>query len=297
MPIEARVGAPAMIDRFLYSDWDEAPAAMDFEMPYGAATQRCAELVGSLSGTEPPGDESSRRDAEELYLLAPAIVNVALNYRICVDFGLPLHPTEYIQIGGGGLPRVRYGAAREAGARRLFDGALGLARAAYRLDSRFGERAERFLGGMPPGLESFVYTSRADRYTWRGAEPEKVRALAAAISAEGRPSLIVGAAHGAIMPGLLLAEYLSCPLWFLRFSMFKRSDAGPVVSDWDEKRIRLAAADGAVVAFDEDSASGATLRILVERLAAMVPRVRSGVVIRHVSSGFSPDFVGRTWWD
>ena len=34
----------------------------------------------------------------ELYLVTPALVNVALNYKICVEQGLPLHPTHYFEV-------------------------------------------------------------------------------------------------------------------------------------------------------------------------------------------------------
>ena len=282
-----------MIDRFLWADWDEAPAAMDFELTWAGALERCVRLRDRLAATESPGDASAWTDAVELYLLAPAIVNVALNHRICVDFGLPLHPTEYIQLSGSGS--CGYDEAYVAASRALFVDAIELARAALRLDPCFPAMAERFSAAMPPGLGSFVYTSRADRYTWRGAEPAKVRALADSVLREGRPALAVGAAHGAIMPGLLLAEYLDCPLWFVRFSMFKRSDAEPVMSDPDRERIGAAA--GTVLAFDEDSASGATLRLLAARIRELAPDVRSGVVIRHVSSSFMPDHVGLTWSD
>ena len=121
-------------------------------------------------------------------------------------------------------------------ANRLYLASIELARAAYRLEPGFR------CSGPPPSrracprkMPRFVYTGGRDKYSWRGAEPAKLRALAA----QGpRPpmsqSLIVAAAHGAIMPGLLLAEYLELPLYFIRFSMFKRKDEAPILSVSDE---------------------------------------------------------------
>jgi len=287
----------AMVDGLLFCDWDDPPAAMDLERGYGDALDRVESLVEALGAVEASGrvpDETARGMAVELYVLAPAIVNVALNYRICVEFGLPLHPTVYFELDGiFGDARVDESAAAAAFALNVE--AVALARAAYRLDPGFRAAAESFRRSLPPGIQDFVYTGLRDKYTWRAAEPAKVRALAASVAAVGVPSLAVGAAHGSIMAGLLLAEYLACPLWFLRFSMFKRRDREPVVSARDEAWVRGFGPD--VLAFDEDSASGTTLTLLAARVRLMAPEARTGAVIRHASSTFRPDHVGRTWWD
>lgn len=286
-----------MIDDFLFCDWDEAPEEMSFEMPYGTALDRCVELVETLRRRNEGSDPALWPVATELYLLAPAILNVILNYRICVDLGLPLHPTEYFEVNSASRGSLRYPPEQVAEARKLLVTAIGLARAAYRLDPAFREALESFRRGMPPFLEGFVYSSRRDKYTWRGAEPAKVRALAASVLKGGRPSLAVGAAHGSIMAGLFLAELLGCELWFLRFSMFKRNDTEPVICSDDEAYIASFGDGSRILVFDEDSASGTTLGIFVNRLRAMAPALRSGVVIRHATSTFVPDHVGRTWWD
>ncbi|HAP44428.1 MAG: hypothetical protein A2087_09635 [Spirochaetes bacterium GWD1_61_31] len=286
-----------MIDRLLYADWDEAPAAMDFELPYGLAIERCRSLVALLAKKEAPGDAASWDKAVELYVHAPAIVNVALNYLICVELGLPLHPTEYIDLNTAPRKAARYPASLRASVERLVIDAIGLARSAYRLDAGFGAAADRFLLKLPAGLEKFVYTSTADKYTWRGAEPSKVKALADSVLARGQPSLALGAAHGAIMAGLMLAEYLDCPLWFVRFSLFKRRDSGPVITECDIKIITDASNRGEILVFDEDSASGTTLTILAAELRKYAPKLRTGAVIRHITTSFQPDHVGKTWWD
>ncbi len=287
-----------MLDRFLYADWDEPPAEMDFELPYARAILRAAELAERLLSVQAPGGRDEWRDARSLYALAPALVNVMLNYRICVEFGLVLHATEYIDFTRKPGRVVRYLPETRKRALELYRESIDLAREAVRLDPGFPERARAFMGKLPPKLGDFVYTSRRDKYTWRASEPERVRALATALRAgEGVPALALGAAHGAIMPGLLLAEYLGCPLWFVRFSMFKRRDAEPVVSATDEAVAREAGAGGTVVVFDEDCASGTTLRELAARLGPLVPRLKTASVIRHASSAFAPDYAGKTWWD
>jgi hypoxanthine phosphoribosyltransferase len=287
-----------MIDEYLFCDWDEAPDAMDFEQPYGEVIGRSADLVAGLSrGRGSAADPRSWNDARELFVLAPAIINVALNYSVCVQFGLPLHPTEYFEIDPNAPPPAPYGADMEAEAFDLLARAVALARAAYRLDPDFSAMAARYRVGLPQGLNGFVYTSRRDKYTWRAAEPAKIRSLAASVLKAGRPRLAVGAAHGSIMAGLFLAELLECDLWFLRFSMFKRNDKEPVVSRLDEEKVRSYGDGSEVLVFDEDSASGTTLSILTERVRRMAPRARTGAVIRHQSSSFKPDHVGKVWWD
>jgi hypoxanthine phosphoribosyltransferase len=283
-----------MIDAHLFGEWDEAPEAMDIDAPYVRAIERCVDLVRDVRS----GGDGAASEATELFVLAPAIVNVALNYKICLEFGLPLHPTFYFEFPAGGRGGMVYEPWRVDFARALFRDSIALARSAYRLDPDFEGAATRFLSSTPDFLRGFIYASRRDRYTWRAAEPEKVKALANAALAGGRPSLALGAAHGSIMAGLLLAEYLGCDLHFLRFSMFKRKDEEPIASEYDESLIAASASrEGGLFVFDEDSASGTTLSRLAERVRRVAPSFRTGAVIRHMTSSFKPDCVGKTWWD
>jgi len=286
-----------MIDAYLYADWDEAPEAMNFDIPYGLAIEQCRELTQYLATFSGLAGQAQWDQALQLFLLAPALINVALNYRICVEFGLPLHPTEYIDFRHTPHNQLEYSEDQQKKAFWLFDAAIKLARAAYRLDANFGALADRYLLELPPGLENFVYTSKADKYTWRGADPDKVKALANQVLRRGKPELALGAAHGAIMAGLLLAEYLDCPLWFLRFSMFKRQDAGPVITESDRALLSKPYAPGGLLVFDEDSATGTTLSILTAKIRQFAPDLRTGAVIRHITTNFEPDHVGKTWWD
>jgi hypothetical protein len=285
-----------MIDAFLGGeDWDEAPEEMDFEEPYGKILDEATSLVAGLaSGAEAPKDAAAA--ALRLYVLAPALVNVILNYKICVEHGLPLHPTIYYELAEARRYKMDRPIAELDLANRLYLSSIELARSAYRLDADFGERARAFKARLPEEIARFVYTGGRDRYSWRGAEPGKLAALAKKVRAAFSPTLIVAAAHGSIMPGLLLAEYLGLPLYFVRLSMFKRKDEAPILSVSDE--VWLSSwRDGQVLLFDEDVAKGTTLDLFTRRLAPMFAETRSACSIRHAGSFFAPDFVARHWWD
>ncbi len=292
-----------MIDDFLQGqDWDEPPVEMAFEAPYGAILDETAALVAALaSESEVAGapaivDATTVANALRLYVLAPAIVNVMLNYKICVEHDLPLHPTVYFELAEARKYKMDHPIAELDLANRLFLSSIELARAAYRLDPFYGDLATAFAARLPPELPRFVYTGGRDKYSWRGAEPKKLAALAAKVGASYAPSLIVAAAHGAIMPGLLLAEYLGQSLYFVRFSMFKRKDEAPILSLSDE--VWLSSwSDKSALLFDEDVAKGTTLELFCRRLAPFFGETRSACSIRHAGSSFAPDFVARHWWD
>jgi hypothetical protein len=285
-----------MIDEFLEGeDWDEPPEAMALEAPYGDIIDDAIRLVPALRsrGLAGPGLEAA---ALRLYVRAPAIVNVALNYKICVEHGLPLHPTVYYELAEARRYKIDHSMAELDRADRLYVASIELARAAYRLDAGFEEAAAAFKSGLPEEIHRFVYTGGRDKYSWRGAEPAKLRVLARKVRESFSPSLLVAAAHGAIMPALLLAEYLGTPLYFIRFSMFKRKDEAPIISVSDEVRLSSWREKSALL-FDEDVAKGTTLEIFTRRLAPLFAEARSACSIRHAGSSFAPDFVARYWWD
>jgi hypothetical protein len=297
-----------MIDDFLSGqDWDEAPEDMAFEAPYGRILDECVRLVGELLSSQASAraeaEPSSAANASEaataalrLFVLAPALVNVILNYKICVEHGLPLHPTVYYELAEARRYKMDFPIADLERANRLYLASIELARSAYRLDADFAARAAAFRARLPDEIASFVYTGGRDKYSWRGSEPAKLRALAKKIGAAYECELIVAAAHGAIMPALLLAEYLDLPLYFIRFSMFKRKDESPILSvsdevwlsSWREKRVLL---------YDEDVAKGTTLEIFTTSLAPLFAEARSSCSIKHSGSSFAPDYVAHYWSD
>ncbi len=291
-----------MLDRYLFADWDEPPGAMDFEETFADLLGQAAAGVQAVLGRE--GSGTVPKEAEDpfwdfcvrLYVRAPALVNVLLNYKICVEHGLPLHPTVYYDLGEARKYNLRYPLGELERANNLYRDGVEVARAVVRLDPGIRELAGSLLRRLPVLVRDFVYTGIRDKYTWRASEPAKIRALADRILAACKPDILVGAAHGSILPGLLLAEYLGVPLYFVRFSMFKRKDDAPIVSLSDEVFLS-AYRDGTALLFDEDVAKGTTLELFERRLAPLFPNRRTASVIRHSGASIRPDFTARTWWE
>ncbi|HUX36331.1 MAG TPA: hypothetical protein VMV44_00395 [Rectinemataceae bacterium] len=318
--------------RLLWSEWDEAPAAMSFEAPWGEVLDRSIELldrVGSRSEAilaEPASaDEGFRRDALDLFVRAPAIINVVLNWKICLEQGLPLHPTHYFEVNDRTRNSVAWPADLVAEAVKVFSTSIRVARALMRLDPVAVDEIRSLRAGIDPAVLDFVFTSVPDKYTWRASEPAKILALASRIEKdrdfykgpglghvarlEGRSvpgptglvvdppgGLVVGAAHGSLVPGLILAETLGWKLWYIRFSMFKRNDREPVISESDIAKLapfRISP----VLIFDEDVAKGTTLRLFTEKLFPLFDNRRSASVLRHGLASFRPDFSGVQWYD
>jgi hypothetical protein len=301
-PLPLRAYTPAMLDHLLYADWDDPPAAMEFSDTFADIVSRSAQGVAAIRRSEETGNLPE--DAEDpfwascvdLYVRAPALINVLLNYKICVEHGLPLHPTVYYDLSEARKYNLHYPIGELERANSLYTDSVELARAVVRLDPRTGELAGSLLRRLPVQVRDFVYTGIKDKYTWRAAEPEKIRALADKILSGCSPKLIVGAAHGSILPGLFLAEYLGVPLYFVRFSMFKRKDEEPIVSLSDEVHLS-GFRDGTVILFDEDVAKGTTLELFEKRLAPLFSDHRTAAVIRHSGASIRPDFTARIWWE
>jgi len=299
-----------MIDRFLAMEWEEAPEAMRFEASLGEILEDAAVLVKLLNASEIRLERSSLSipDAGEydpslpssaavkLFVRAPAIVNVMLNHKICVEHDLPLHPTVYYELAEAKRYAISRPISEIERANRLYRESIDLARAAISLDADFGTRAAAFRNKLPRELLGFIYTGGLDKYTWRGSEPKKLLDLARKISESWEPDVIIAAAHGSIMPGLLFAEYLAKPLYFARFSMFKRNDEAPIVSFADEAWLSTWH-EGRALLFDEDVARGATLGLFSKRLGPLFKEFKTACSIRHAGSAFKPDFAARTWWD
>lgn len=294
-----------MIDRFLEGEnWDEPPPAMAFERAFGDILDDVAALIASLRNRDGTlAACASERDAEaasaaavELYVRVPAIVNVILNYKICVEHDLPLHPTVYYELAEARRYRMDHPISELERANRLFRESIELSRAAYRLDPEWDRLAADFRSRLPREILRFVYTGGLDKYTWRASEPARIGALAVIVRKKYAPELLVGAAHGSIMPALLLAEYLCIPLYFIRFSMFKRKDEAPIISLADEAWLSTWRAGKALI-FDEDVAKGTTLSLFEQRLSSFFEVTRTACVIRHAGASLRPDFVAKIWWD
>ncbi len=270
---------------------------MDFQASYRNLLGQTAVLVGSiLSSTRPERNRDVEDRAVELYVRSPGIVNVMLNCKICVEHGLPLHPTVYYELKEARRYRMNHSLGEIEDANRLFRESIALARSAIRLDPGWQSKADGFLAKLRPELASFVYSGIRDRYTWRGSEPAKLASLARIVRADYSPALVVAAAHGAIMPALLFAELLGVDLYFVRFSMFKRKDESPIVSFSDEAWL-LGYRNDRVLLFDEDVAGGTTLGMFRDSLSPLFREARTACAIRHAGAQFRPDYTARVWWD
>lgn len=284
-----------MIDELLEGEnWDEAPEAMDLEEDYRS-------IIGFLSSALPelalPAEAERRRNlALGILFRAPALVNVILNYKICAEHGLPLHPTVYYELAEARRYRLPYPIEELERANRLYRESIDLARAAVSREPGLPARLAAFSAELPPEILSFVYTSARDKYTWRATEPRVLKRLAEAVAKGASPDLIVAAAHGSIMPALLFAELLGKPLYFVRFSMFKRHDEAPILSIADEAWLAQWS-QGEVLIFDEDVAKGETLSRFASRLGPLFRTARTAAAIRHAGASIRPDFVGKTWFE
>ncbi len=289
-----------MIDHFLAGvDWDEAPPEMGLEEPYGDILTKSAHILARLRAIE-SGEKAEPDEAEKLavrlFVRAPALVNVVLNYKICVEHGLPLHPTVYYELAEARRYRMEHPLTELERANRLFRASIELARALCRLDADWESASAEFRALLPQELLRFVYTSGPDLYTWRASEPAKLSALATKLRGSYGPDILLAAAHGSIMPGLLLAEYLGLPLYFIRFSMFKRMDEAPIVSLGD--KVWLSSwREGKALLYDEDVAKGTTLELFASRLAPLFAEARTACSIRHAGALFKPDYTAKVWWD
>lgn len=292
-----------MLHRLLYANWEDPPEIMAFEAPYREILKRTqATLERVLPGIEAalasPAEapETFWEDCRALYLLAPALVNVALNYKVCVEQGLPLHPTYYFEISEKNRFQATYTADVIAEAQRFFLAAIATARAIFALGNDAVRELTAFEARLPEGVDEFIYTSTQDKYTWRASEPRKILELTDSIQKKVKPKLILGAAHGSIMSGLLAANLLDAPLYFIRFSMFKRNDTAPVIAPSDLAFL-AAYREGPVILFDEDVAKGTTLTKFTDFLRPFFRESYSAGVLRHAYASHRPDFTGHVWYE
>jgi len=292
-----------MLHRLVYADWENPPDAMDFEAPYEDVLAEIRTLLpGVLAGrdaalADPAAAPAPFWDAcMKLYLLTPALVNVALNYKICVEQGLPLHPTYYFEVSERSRFQAHYPPLMVEHANRVFLDSIATARALYALTDESPAALRRFRKALPEVLRGFVYANAKDKYTWRASNPRWIQSLADSVTASFRPAVVVGAAHGSIMSGLVFATLVDAPLYFVRFSMFKRNDQDPILAGSDLAHL-AAFRQGPALLFDEDVAKGTTLTRFEEVMRPLFLESHTGSVLRHVLSPCRPEFIGHAWSD
>jgi hypothetical protein len=86
------------------------------------------------------------------------------------------------------------------------------------------------------------------------------------------------------------------PLYFIRFSIFKRNDAAPVIGASDIAHLAHYRF-GPVLLFDEDIAKGTTMTLFTDALRPHFEVAHTAGVLRNGYAGFVPDSVGRVWYD
>ncbi len=285
-----------------WSDWDNPPEQMRIEIPFHALIEAVQELLNDLTLAPWPlvaGDTNALGalydKATRLYVSVPAIVNVMLNYKICVEHGLPLHPTVYYELKEARKYRINHSLGEIQRASELYWKSIDVARACYRLESGARTALTEYTQHLPPSVLEFIYTSIQDHYTWLGSRPSLLRDLAKKVKAAYDPGILVAAAHGSIMPALILSELLDIPLYFIRFSMFKRNDVEPILSLSDQAWLFDYRNKNALL-YDEDVAGGRTLELFLSRMTPLFGEVRTACSIRHAGASIHPDFVGKTWW-
>lgn len=292
-----------MLHRLIYADWATPPESMGFEGAFGEILGRIQELLpGILAGkaaalADPAAAPGAYWEAcLALYLLTPALVNVALNYKICVEQGLPLHPTYYFELSERSRFMTDYPAPVVERAQALFLDSIATARSIFALEAGSEGRLARYRRELPDQVPGFVYVSTQDKYTWRASDPAKIASLASAVLKVFQPAIVVGAAHGSIMSGLIFANLVQAPLYFVRFSMFKRNDKAPILSASDMAFLEPFHA-GPALLFDEDVAKGTTLTKFSQVLSPLFQKAYTGSVLRHALSPCLPDFTGSAWSD
>jgi hypothetical protein len=98
------------------------------------------------------------------------------------------------------------------------------------------------------------------------------------------------------MSGLVFANLMGAPLYFIRFSMFKRNDTAPIIAPSDLALLAQYRA-GPALLFDEDVAKGTTLTRFGAALQPLFQASSTASVLRHALSPCWPDYTGHVWSD
>lgn len=285
-----------MLQNFIYSDWINPPEEMDFQIGYDDLLSDIKTSLDYCISREDRVKKSFLDYGKNLYLRTHVIVNNVLDYKICIEFGLPLHPKIYSDLSKEKKNPAKYSQEMKEEAHDIFLESIDLARKIYQLHPQSVNQLGDFNKKVPPALLNFHHVNRKDKYTWRASNPKYINELAETISKEIEPDLVIGSAHGAIRPGILLANLLDCDLYFLRNSRFKRNDRSVVYSENDLDYLKQFQ-EKTVILLDEDVAKGTTLRNFVGEVGPMFRHCYSSSIIRHYLSSFWPDFVGWIFFD
>ncbi len=132
--------------------------------------------------------------------------------------------------------------------------------------------------------------------TWQCTHPGRIKQLAEKVKEHYQPDIIIGAAYGAVRPGLLLAELLDTELEFIRYSRRRLEDTGAVFGPGEERALRTYIKGKKVLLFEEDVATGITLNTLEQYLTPLTKELRTAAIRVNWDSRYTPDFYTEEIW-
>ena len=286
-----------MIDKYISMDYYEPSPEMEFQERYINLFSEIEESLRILNFEKSHENPKNRArifaEGNNIYFKTPALVNVILNYKIALENGLRLDSKKYVEFSQ--QANIKYAPNIIKSSQDLYIKAISLVKDIYALKDGSIECLKDFKNKIPEELHDFIYTSKKDKYTWMASHPERIRCLADKINKKLKMDFIAGTAHGSIISATLLSNMLDSGIYFVKFSQFKRKDNKPIISKSDKEYFSDYKKKN-VLLFDEDLASGKTLKKLEEILGPIFINYHTGSVIGHYLSDY-PDFVSETLFD
>lgn len=234
----------------LYVSWEQAPKEME-------SSKTVRELFLDIDyqlSTETPEDDL------QLFIDAPNLLSAQINHNIERNTETELQ--DYIEF----------------------------TKSAFKKDFREAKRTLRSLENMA-SKEFLNYRLRIlkDTTTWRSTNPALLNELANHILNTYNPEIIVAPAHGAIRPGILLSAMMDTDAHFIRFSRLKHKDEEPRVRNHD-LRVLEQLKDKRVLCYEEDVASGKSLKQFKELLEPYCGELKTATTLKFLLSEIAPDY-------
>lgn len=226
-----------------------------------------------------------------IYFKTPFLITSALNYKITVENDLEMHSSKYVDLNSR---CCKYSKKEKIKAHRLFVDSINISKEIFynKKTPRTLRLLDNFLEKTPEKLRSFIYTSDVDIYTYLASHPSRLKKLSEQIRKKVSNPYLLSTAHGGILGGLSLSSLLNCDVYFLRFSKYKREDDSPIISSSDLREIKKKLKkDKTLILFDEDLASGETIRKFKEEIEEKVQKEsKAASVLLSYNSKYIPDF-------
>lgn len=273
-----------MLQELISFDWEIPPEGMGFELNFSELLQKIQHSLSVCLGYE-KGDIMNH--ANRLYIQTPGIVSTTLNNKIKISQNMGINTELFSYDNINLVPLV------EAEANSWFIKSIDLSKKIFLLDRDSLDLIDRFRKETEL-IRDTLYESTTDKYTWRASNPRYIHSLAENINDD--VDLIVGSAHGSIRPALLLSNLINSELYFIRMSRFKIQDIYPHIFTSDIAFLRTFE-HKKVIVFDEDLASGKTLKIMTEHISETINNFSTAAVISHYLSSTKPDYLGYYWYD